>query len=98
MSLPPARDLSELPLVLTIPEVALLLRIGRSAAYEAARRGDLPVIHLGRKLRVSRSSLARLLDEEGSALSSTADPLPTDGSGCHPDPDSDPEGRNRDPA
>jgi excisionase family DNA binding protein len=47
--------------VLTIEEAAELLRIGRSAAYEAARRGQLPVIRLGRSLRVPRHQLDRML-------------------------------------
>lgn len=58
----------ELPLVLSVEEAARLLRIGRSAAYEQARifratdgRAGLPVIAIGRSLRVPRSSLLELL-------------------------------------
>ena len=58
-----------LPDVLTVEEAAALLRIGRSAAYTLARRyratggrEGLPVIELGRHLRVPRSGLRRLLD------------------------------------
>ena len=35
------------PAVLTIEEAARVLRIGRSAAYAAARAGELPVIRVG---------------------------------------------------
>ena len=36
------------PAVLTVEEAARVLRIGRSAAYAAARAGELPVIRVGR--------------------------------------------------
>lgn len=48
-------------LVLTVEEAAKVLRIGRSAAYEAARRGELPSVRIGRSLRVPRAALDRLL-------------------------------------
>lgn len=37
---------------LTVEETAELLGLGRSAAYEAVRRGDLPSRRLGRRLLV----------------------------------------------
>ena len=48
----------------TVEESAALLGIGRHAAYEAARRGELPVIKLGRRLLVPASALDRLLAGE----------------------------------
>jgi len=36
---------------------------GRDASYAAAKRGDLPVIRIGRRLRVSVPALERMLDE-----------------------------------
>ncbi len=57
------RGLADLPLVLTIEETADALRIGRSAAYDAAKRGDLPTIRVGRCLRVPRCRLAAMLGE-----------------------------------
>ena len=66
---------AELPAVLTVEEAAVVLRIGRGAAYELARvyrvtggREGLPVVSLGRTLRVPRAALLRLLgadDAEG---------------------------------
>ncbi len=60
-----------LPDVLTIEEAAKVLRIGRGAAYALARqylatagREGLPVVRLGRSLRVPRTGLLRLLDVE----------------------------------
>jgi excisionase family DNA binding protein len=44
-------------LVLTISEAAILLRISRGHAYELARRNELPVIRLGRRIVVPRRAL-----------------------------------------
>ncbi len=38
-----------------------LLGLGRSAAYEAARRGELPVLRFGRRLVVPTAAVLRLL-------------------------------------
>ena len=49
---------------LTVEEAARVLGIGRSAAYLAAQRGDLPVIRIGRRYVVPRAALERMLDQE----------------------------------
>lgn len=54
---------ADTPAVLTVEEAGKLLRIGRSAAYEAVRRGDIPAIRVGRLLRVPRHRLMALLGE-----------------------------------
>lgn len=66
------RSIEDLPAVLTVEEAAVVLRIGRGAAYELARRfrvtggrEGLPVVTLGRLLRVPRAALLRLLDPPG---------------------------------
>jgi len=58
----------DLPDVLTIDEAADVLRISRNTAYTLARvwretdgQRGLPVIELGRSLRVPRAALVRLL-------------------------------------
>jgi excisionase family DNA binding protein len=51
--------------VLTVTEAAAYLRISRGSAYEAARRGQLPTIRLGRRLLVPRAALNRMLDLVG---------------------------------
>ncbi len=63
--------------MLTVEEAAKVLRIGRGAAYELARRWrvtngreGLPVVSFGRSLRVPRAALLSMLDveiERGSA-------------------------------
>ena len=47
----------------TVTEAAKLLGISPTSAYEAARRGELPVRVIGRRLLVPRAALLRLLDE-----------------------------------
>ena len=48
---------------LTVEEAARVLGIGRSAAYIAARRGDLPAIRIGRRYVIPRVALERMLSE-----------------------------------
>ena len=48
---------------LTVEEAAELLGVGRSCAYDAARRGDIPAVRLGRRLVVPVPALIRLLEE-----------------------------------
>lgn len=48
--------------VLTVPEAGAQLGIGRNASYDAARRGDIPVIKLGKLLRVPKLAIERMLD------------------------------------
>jgi excisionase family DNA binding protein len=44
-----------------VEEAAKLLGIGRNCAYEAAKRGDIPSIKIGRRVLVPRAALDRLL-------------------------------------
>lgn len=50
-------------LTVTMPEAARLLGIGRNTAYEAARRGEIPTVRIGKRLLVPVSALDRLLDD-----------------------------------
>lgn len=55
-----------MPELLTVPEVAELLRIGRRAAYEAIARGDIPgAVKIGRTIRVSSFTLDQWLHGTG---------------------------------
>jgi excisionase family DNA binding protein len=54
----------------TIPEAANLLGISKDSAYQAARRGDLPVRIIGRRMLVPRAALMRLLDSTRGAEAS----------------------------
>ena len=50
---------------LTIPEAAQRLGISRNSAYEAARRGVVPTLRIGRRLLVPKAALERLLAGAG---------------------------------
>ncbi len=48
---------------LTVPEAAEALGIGRAAAYEAARTGQIPTIKIGKRILVPMAALEQLLKE-----------------------------------
>lgn len=45
-------DAPTVPLSISVREAARLLGMGDSAAYEAAKRGDIPTVKIGRRLHV----------------------------------------------
>jgi hypothetical protein len=47
---------------LSIPEAGRVIGLGRSASYQAARRGELPVLWFGRVGRVPVVALQRMLE------------------------------------
>ncbi len=51
--------------VMTVPEAGAKLGLGRNASYEAAARGDIPTIKLGKLLKVPRAAFDRMLSEAG---------------------------------
>ncbi len=51
----------------TIPEAAKILGVGRNQAYEAAKRGEIPVIRIGKRMLVPAVALERLLQEGAAA-------------------------------
>lgn len=46
----------------SVEEAGALLGLGRVSAYEAAKRGDLPTIRIGRRIVVSGPGLLRMVD------------------------------------
>jgi len=56
--------MNQLPKTLTVPEAGrVYFDLGRNASYEAARRGDIPTIKIGRLLRVPVAQMERKLEE-----------------------------------
>ncbi len=47
---------------LKVPEVAEVLRVARSRAYELVANGTIPAIKIGRSIRVPRRELDRWLE------------------------------------
>ena len=65
---PSTHSIDDLPLMLTVAEAAVVLRVSRTTAYKLAEdwrssggREGLPVIKLGRRLVVRRVDLAELV-------------------------------------
>jgi excisionase family DNA binding protein len=56
-------ELASQPLLLTIPQVATKLGLSRAMVYNLINREGLPVIHLGRAVRVSTPSLQKWVEE-----------------------------------
>ncbi len=54
-------------LTVSVPEAGTLLGVGRDAAYRAAANGEIPVLRIGRTLRVPVPALLALLGAEGPA-------------------------------
>ena len=54
----------ELPPVLTVPELAGLLRVSKRLVYKLAETGELRVLRLGNAIRVPRAEALRLLGEQ----------------------------------
>jgi excisionase family DNA binding protein len=69
MRIVPLRTLEEVHvaqrLTYTVAEVAEILGISRSTAYDCVRRGEIPALTLGRRVVVSRAALSGLLEGAG---------------------------------
>ena len=48
---------------ITVTEAAKILGIGRAAAYEGARSGDIPTIRIGKRILVPVVALERMLEQ-----------------------------------
>jgi excisionase family DNA binding protein len=55
------------PQTVSVEEAGRILGIGRNSAYEAVRRGEIPVIKIGKLLRVPVVALERMLEEARAA-------------------------------
>lgn len=67
--------LTNAPDVLTVEQVAELLRISRGSAYEGVRTGEIPALRVGRTIRVPKYRLQELLG--GDAEQRNGAPPPT---------------------
>ena len=60
------RSYDDLPLMLSVIEVAGLLGISRSSAYELVQTPGFPVIRIGSRIIVPRDKLIAWIDEKSS--------------------------------
>ena len=49
-------------LAITVPEAGAMLGLSRDGSYQAAKRGDIPTIRIGRLVKVPVVQLERLLN------------------------------------
>lgn len=57
-------------LVCSVPQAGRLLQLSRDSAYEAAKRGDIPTLKIGRRKVVPLSALEGMLGLEPGTLGS----------------------------
>jgi len=56
-------EIKDLPMTLTVEEIATILRVGRNTAYRLVQEGDIRCIRCGRKILIPRESLEKFLSE-----------------------------------
>lgn len=57
----PLVDVEELPIVLTVDQVAEVLCIGKNTAYDLVRSGEIKSVRVGRQIRIPKSALLEYL-------------------------------------
>ena len=53
----------QLPLILSVDELAKILGIGRNTAYDLIRCGRIRSVRIGHKIRIPKDSLLEFLQE-----------------------------------
>ena len=54
--------IQQLPLVLSVPQLAGILHIGRNSAYQLVNSGKIRCIHIGKNIRIPQSALLEYLE------------------------------------
>ena len=60
------KSYDELPLMLSVPEVASVLGISRAGAYELVRSDDFPALKIGSRIVVPKEKFIEWVDEKTS--------------------------------
>ena len=58
------RDFAELPLLLSVPELAGVLGISRSGAYELVKEKGFPALKIGSRILIPRAKLMAWIDRK----------------------------------
>ena len=58
------KSYDELPLMLSVPEVAIVLGISRAAAYELARSKNFPSLRIGTRIVVPKDKFINWIDRK----------------------------------
>lgn len=61
----PSDDQPQKCLVYEVPEAGALIGLGRNASYDAAKRGDIPTIRVGKLLKVPKAAFHAMIDRAG---------------------------------
>lgn len=56
-------EFDHLPPVLSVPELAAVLHIGRNSAYQLVKSGQIRSIHIGKNIRIPQSALREFLNQ-----------------------------------
>lgn len=56
-------DYANLPLILTVEQLAEVLSIGRNTAYDLVRSGQIRSVRVGRQIRIPRDALIDFLSQ-----------------------------------
>ena len=56
-----SKDFEQLPLVLSVPEVARVLNLGRDTTYGLVRSGRIRSVRVGRQYRVPKAAVMEYL-------------------------------------
>ena len=56
-------DYTNLPLILTVEQLAEVLRVGRNTAYDLVRSGQIRSVRVGRQIRIPRDALIDFLSQ-----------------------------------
>ena len=57
------RSFDELPLTLRVEDLMPILGIGRNAAYELVRSGQIKGLRIGKQIRIPKEEVKRFLSE-----------------------------------
>ena len=66
------------PQVLTVEEAGKVLGLGKASSYQAAARGDIPTIRIGRRLLVPINGLELLLEQGSLQVAVPTSAVPDD--------------------
>lgn len=58
------KSYEELPLMLSVPEMAAALGISRAGAYELARSEGFPVLRIGNRIVIPKDKLQEWVDKQ----------------------------------
>lgn len=60
------KNFEELPLMLSVPDMASVLGISRAGAYELVKERGFPSLTIGSRILVPRDKLVKWIDEKSS--------------------------------